>query len=116
MQFKTDPSNLGWWFWLVTILVLFVALIGWTPGYYLAISLSLVHALFFLEETKNVRDFETQLRVAYFAFTLFGIVPGLRVLVFLLLLAETVLIAFFDHGFIARGLRRMPWNQERAAD
>ena len=115
MQFKIDPSNLGWWFWLVTILVLFMALIGWTAGYYLAISLSLVHALFFLEETKNVRDFETQLRLAFFVLTLFGIVPDLRVVVFLLLLAETVLIAFFGQSYLARGLRRMPWNQENAA-
>ena len=115
MQLKIEPNDLGWWFWIVTILVLLVALIGWTAGYYLAISLSLVHALFFVEESKNVRDFETQLRLAYFAITLFGIVPGVRVFVFLLLLAETVLIAFFGQSYLARGLRRMPWNQENAA-
>jgi len=115
MQLKIEPNDLGWWFWIVTILVLLVALIGWTAGYYLAISLSLVHALFFVEESKNVRDFETQLRLAYFAITLFGVVPDVRVVVFLLLLAETVLIAFFGQSYLARGLRRMPWNQENAA-
>lgn len=116
MQFKIDPSNLGWWFWLVTILILFLALVGWTAGYYLAISLSLVHVLFFLEESKNVRDFETQLRLTFFVLTLFGIVPGVRVFVFLLLLAETVLIAFFGQSYLARGLKRMRWNQEHAIE
>ena len=116
MQYKIDPNNLGWWFWLFTLPVIVLALTGWTAGYYLAISLSLVHALFFLEETKNVRDFETQRCLAFFVLTLFGIVPGVRVLVFLLLLAETVLIAFFGQSYLARGLRRMPWNQEHAIE
>lgn len=116
MQFKTDPSNLGWWFWLVTMLVLFLALTGWTAAYYLAISLSLVHVLFFLEESKNVRDFETQLRLIFFVLTLFGIVPGVRVFVFVLLLAETILIAFFGQSYLARGLKRMRWNQRHAIE
>jgi len=116
MQFRIDPGNFGWWFWLVTMLVLAAALIGWTAAYYLAISLSLVHALFYLEESKNIRDFETQLRVAFFGLTLFGIVPGLRVAVYLLLLAETLVITFFDRSFIARALQRMPWNQRQAAE
>lgn len=116
MQFKIDPSNLGWWFWLVTILIIVLALIGWTAGFYLTISLSLVHVLFFLEESKNVRDFETQHRLAFFVLTLFGIVPGVRVAVFLLLLAETVLITLFGQSYLARGLKRMPWNQEQLAE
>ena len=115
MQLKIEPNDLGWWFWIVTILVLLVALIGWTAGYYLAISVSLVHALFFLEETKSVKDFDTQLRLAYFALTLFGLWPGVRLVVFVLLLAETLMIAFFARSLIARGLQRMPWNRSHAA-
>jgi len=115
MQFKISPHELRWWFWLVTLLVVAAAVIGWTAGYYLAISLSLVHALFFLEETRSVKDFETQLRLAYFAVTLFGLWPGVRLFVFALLLAETLMIAFFDRSFIALGLKRMPWNRGRAA-
>lgn len=116
MRFKIDLGNLGWWVWLATLVVILVALLGWTPGYYFAISLSLVHALFFLEESKNVRDSETQLRIAFFVLTLFGMIPGVRVVAYLLLLAETVMIAFFGHSFIARGLRRMPWNGEQSAE
>ena len=116
MQFKIEPSNLGWWFWLATIFVILLALTGWTAAFYLAISLSLVHALFFLEESKNVRDFETQLRLIFFVLTLFGIVPGVRAVVFLILLAETVLITFFGQSYLARGLKRMPWNQEHAIE
>jgi len=115
MQLKFDPNSLKWWIWVVTLLVVAAALLGWTAGYYLAISISLVHALFFLEETKSVKDFDTQFRLAYFAVSLFGLWPGVRLVVFVLLLAETLMIAFFDRSFIARGLKLMPWNRSHAA-
>ncbi len=115
MQSKIAAQDLRWWIWLVTLIVIAAALAGWTAGYYLVISISLVHALFFLEETKQVGDFETQLRLAYFAIALFGLWPGVRSVVFPLLLAETLMITFFDRSFIARGLMRMPWNQGNAA-
>ena len=115
MQLKFEPDSLAWWIWVVTLLVVAAALLGWTAGYYLAISVSLVHALFFLEESKSVKDFDTQLRLAYFALTLFGLWPGVRLVVFVLLLAETLMIAFFARSLIARGLQRMPWNRSHAA-
>ena len=115
MQLKIASQDLRWWIWLVTLLVIGTALLGWTAGYYLTISISLVHALFFLEESKSVKDFDTQIRITFFALTLFGVIPGLRIVVFPLLLAETLLITFFDRSFIARGLKRMPWNHGNAA-
>ena len=115
MQTKIDPSDLGWWFWAATFLLIALSLLGWTAGYYLTISLSLVHALFLLEESKNVRDFATQTRLAFFVLTLFGIWPGVRAVIYLLLLAETAMITFFDHSVIARTLKQMSWNRERPA-
>jgi hypothetical protein len=115
MQIKIEPSDLGWWFWVVTSLMIVLSLLGWTAGYYVTISLSLVHALFFLEESKNVRDFATQTRLAFFVLTLFGIWPGVRGVVYLLLLAETVMIALFDHSVIGRTLKQMSWNRGHPA-
>jgi hypothetical protein len=115
MQFKIAPNDIRWWFWLVTLLVIVAALAGWTAGYYLVISISLVHALFFIEEHKSVTEFETQVRITYFAITLFGVWPGVRVVIYLLLLAGTFMVTFFDHCLIARALKRMPWNQGNAA-
>lgn len=113
MPLKTNPKDFRWWFWLVTLLFILGALLGWTTCYYLAISASLVHALFFLEQNKSLTDFETQLRVAFFVLTLFGLWPGVRIVVFVFLAAETLLITFFDRSFLARALLRMPWNRER---
>jgi hypothetical protein len=114
VQLKIAPKDFRWWFWLASLLFVASALAGWKAGYFLTVSLSLVHALFFVEETKGVADFETQIRVAYFVLTLFGLVPFVRVVVFVALLAETFMITFFDHCVIARALKRMPWNRNRA--
>jgi hypothetical protein len=115
MQFKIAPQDLRWWTWLVTLLLIASALAGWKAGYFLTISVSLVHALFFIEESKSVTDFETQIRIAYAALTLFGLIPGVRVVMFLALFAATFMVAFFDRCLIARVLKRMPWNQGNAA-
>jgi len=115
MQFKIAPKDLRWWTWLATLLLIASALAGWKAGYFLTISLSLVHALFFIEETKSVTDFETQIRITYAALTLFGLIPGVRVVVFLALFAETFLVTYFDRCLIARALKQMPWNQGSAA-
>ncbi len=115
MRFKIAPNDIRWWFWLVTLLVIAAALAGWTAGYYLVISISLVHALFFIEESKSVTDFETQVRITYLALTLFGLIPGVRVVIYLALFIGTVMVTFFDHCLITRVLKRMPWNQGHAA-
>ncbi|MGA8006538.1 MAG: hypothetical protein WCA17_10585 [Burkholderiales bacterium] len=114
MQFKIAPKDLRWWTWLATLLLIASALAGWKAGYFLTISLSLVHALFYIEETKSVTDFETQIRIAYAALTLFGLIPGVRVVMFLALFAGTFIATFFDPTLFARALKRMPWNQNRA--
>lgn len=111
MQFKIAPKDLRWWTWLATLLLIASALAGWKAGYFLTISLSLVHALFFIEETKSVTDFETQIRVAYAALTLCGLIPIVRVVMFLALLAGTFTVTFLDPSLFARVLQRMPWNQ-----
>jgi hypothetical protein len=35
--------------------------------------------------------------------------------IYLLLLAETAMITFFDHSVVARTLKQMSWNRERPA-
>ena len=115
MQFKIAPKDFRWWIWLATLFLIASALAGWKAGYFLTISVSLVHALFFIEETKGVTDFETQIRITYAALTLFGLVPGLRVVMFLALFAGTFMVTFFDRCLIASVLKRMPWNQGNEA-
>ena len=113
MPLNVNPADIRWWFWVVTLLFIVAAVAGWTPGYGLVIAISAAQVIFFLAQEKSLAAFPAQIRIAYFAITLFGLWPEVRWYVYLLLLFGTVMVAFFGRCAIALVLKRMPWNQGR---
>lgn len=113
MELKMDVGNIRWWFWLVTLAFIVAAVVGWVPGYYVVIGISAVQVLFFLVQEKNPAAFPAQIRLVYFAFTLFGFWPAIRLYIYIILLLGTVMVTFFGRCSIALVLRYMPWNQGR---
>jgi len=101
------------WIWFLTLVLLITALAGWIPGYYLVITVSLVHMVYFFIRDKSLLAFPTQVRVVYFIFTLSGFWPLGRFYFFLLLLAGTIMVTFFGKCSIAFILKKMPWNRNR---
>jgi len=76
-------------------------------------SISAVQVLFFLAQEKSLASFPSQIRVVYFAFTLFGLWPALRFFIYMILLVGTVMVTFFGRCSIALVLKQMPWNRGR---
>lgn len=113
MKITTNTKDIRWWFWAVTLAFIILALAGWTPGYYMVMALSGVQLLFFLAQEKSLAAFPTQIRLVYFAFTLFGFWPEVRIFIYALLLLGTVMVTFFGRCAIALMLKRMPWNRGR---
>ena len=103
MNIKTNPADLRWWFWTVTLLFIVAAVAGWTPGYGIVIAISAAQVVYFLAQERSVSAFPTQIRIVYFAFTLLG----------LLLLIGTIMVTFFGRCAIALVLKRVPWNRGR---
>ena len=54
--------------------------------------------------------FPTQVRIAYFVFTLFGLFPAVRFPLYILLAIGTIMVTFTGRCFIALVLKRLPWN------
>lgn len=113
MAVKTDPTDIRWWFWTTTLVFIVAAVAGWTPGYYAVMAISGLQVLFFLAQEKSLSAFPTQIRVVYFALTLLGLWPEVRLPVYALLLQGTVMGTLFGRCAIALILRRMPWNRSR---
>ena len=113
MSLKINPADVRWWFWAVTLLFIVAALAGWAPGFAFVMALSAAQVLFFLVQEKSLDAFPVQIRIVYFAFTLFGLWPEVRWAIYLLLLLGTVMVTFFGRCAIALVLKRMPWNQGR---
>ena len=112
MQFKMDPSSIEWWFWTVTLVFIIAAVGGWTPGYAAVISVSAVQVVFFAVRTGDPVSFPSQVRIAYFAYTLLGLWDAVRLVAYALLIVGTAMVVFFDRCGIALVLKQMPWNKQ----
>jgi hypothetical protein len=113
MELKMSPSDIRWWFWAVTLAFIVAAVSGWPTGYYVVIAISGLQVLFFLVQEKSLSAFPTQIRIVYFASTLFGFWPEVRIFIYVLLLVGTIMVTFFVRCAIALMLKRMPWNVGR---
>ena len=113
MELKIDATDIRWWFWAITLAFIVVAVAGWTPAYYIVMGISAVQVLFFLAQEKSLDAFPAQIRVVYFGFTLFGLWPEVRLIIYIILLAGTVMVTFFGRCSIALVLKHMPWNRGR---
>jgi len=113
MELKISATDIRWWFWSITLAFIVAAVVGWTPGYYIVMGISAVQVLFFLAQEKSLAAFPVQIRVVYFAFTLFALWPEVRLFTYIILLLGTVMVVFFGRCSIALILKHMPWNQGR---
>lgn len=113
MELKIRTSDIRWWFWATTLAFIVLALIGWTPAYFVAVGISALQVVYFLLQEKSLVAFPTQIRVVYFGLTLFAFWPEARFVVFALLLLGTIMVTFFERCSIALVLQHMPWNRHR---
>ena len=113
MELKINAGDIRWWFWAVTLAFIIAAVSGWSQAYYVVMAISAVQVVFFLVQEKSISSFPVQIRVVYFAFTLFGIWPEVRLIVYIILLLGTVMVTFFGRCSIALVLKHMPWNKGR---
>ena len=113
MELKIQAGDIRWWFWAITLVFIIAAVTGWTPAYLVVITISAAQAIFFLVQEKSLSAFPVQIREVYFAFTLFGFWPEVRLIIYILLLLGTVMVTFFGRCSIALVLKHMPWNKGR---
>ena len=111
MELKTSTTDIRWWFWAITLGFIVAAVAGWIPGYFLVMAISGIQVLFFLVQEKSLSAFPTQIRIVYFAFTLFGFWLEVRMFIYAILLLGTVMVTFFGRCAIALVLKQMPWNR-----
>jgi hypothetical protein len=114
MELVAHPTDIRWWFWAATLAFIVAAIAGWSPGYYAVMTISGAQVLYFIAQEHSVSAFPTQIRVVYFAVTLFGLVPTVRAAVYVLLAIGTFMVTFFGQCAIALVLSRMPWNKGQA--
>ncbi|MEK6699264.1 MAG: hypothetical protein AABZ10_09510 [Nitrospirota bacterium] len=111
MKLKMDVTSIEWWFWTATLVIISAAVAGWTPGYLAVIIVSAVQVVFISLRTGSPVSFPSQVRIAYFAYTLLGLWEAGRVYCYALLIVGTAMVVFFDRCGIVLVLKLMPWNK-----
>jgi hypothetical protein len=111
MQLKMDMTSIEWRFWTATLVLIIAAVAGWTPGYGLVMLVSALQAVVFAIRTGSAMSFPSQVRIAYFAYTLLGLWEAGRVYCYAVLIPGTAMVVLFDRCGIALVLKLMPGNK-----
>ncbi len=114
MELTINLKDVEWWFWAITLAFIILALISWVPGYYIVMALSGIQILYFTKKEGSLKAFPTQVRIAYFAITLFGLWVAIRFPLYVLILIGTIMVTFTGRCAIALALKVMPWNRNVA--
>ena len=114
MELTINVKDVEWWFWAITLAFIILALISWVPGYYIVMVLSGIQILYFTKKEGSLKAFPTQVRIAYFAITLFGLWVAIRFPLYVLILIGTIMVTFTGRCAIALALKMMPWNRNVA--
>ena len=112
MKLQITLKKIDWWFWAVTLIFILSELLGWSFGYLVVMGISALQVIYFWIQLKSMKAFDTQVRIVYFAFTLFGLIEVVRFPLFILLFLGTIMVVLFNRCGIALGLKHMPWNRQ----
>ena len=64
-MFMIEYKDIGWWYWLVTAPLLTIGVLGYEPGFVLAIGLTLFQLIHYVAREKSIKAFPVQVRFWY---------------------------------------------------
>lgn len=103
-------TQLSWWYWMLTCVLLAAAVWGWSPGFPAVIGFTLVHSVHYLVRAGAVAAFAVQVRLGYLALLVTGLWPPLA-FVHWIQLAGTLAVVTVDYCPLARIFSLLPWNR-----
>ena len=105
-------QDIGWWYWLATVALLGIGLLGWSPGIWLAMALCLIQIAHVFRLVRNVTAFPLQVRVAYAMLLAAGLWAPLQ-WIHLVQLVGTTARVLVGYCLLARTLSLAPWNRRQ---
>jgi len=108
-----EYKELGWWYWLVTVCLLSVGLIGIENAFVYAISLTFVQLMHFAVREHSVTAFTVQVRFWFLILLLIAYPKPLN-LIYWLPTIGTWAQVIFGYCTMARCVSLLPWNRTEA--
>lgn len=103
-------KDLGWWYWLVTAVLLTVGLLIDPVGLYLAVGLTVINLLHFAVRESSTTAFPVQVRFFYLLLLLIALPEPMRWLFWIPMIGTwaQVLVGYCT---MARVVSLLPWNR-----
>lgn len=109
-MFMIEYKSISWWYWLVTVGFLSAGVAGWTPGFYVAIGITLFQLIHFLIREGRVAAFPVQVRACYLLLLLIALPAPLQ-LIYWIPTIGTWAQVIFGYCTMARLVSLLPWNR-----
>ncbi len=104
--------DLGWWYWVLTLGLLGIGLVGQPAGIWLAMALCAVQIGHVVRLTRNITAFPVQVRGAYLGLLFAGMWGPLQWIHWMQLAGTTARI-MAGYCLLARALSLAPWNRRQ---
>lgn len=109
-MFMLEYKDIGWWYWLVTAILLTVGIAGYAEGFILAIGLTIFQLLHFVIREGSVSSFPVQVRFWYLMLLLVSWPEPMQLLYWVPTIGTWAQI-IFGYCAMARLVSLFPWNR-----
>ncbi len=109
-MFKIELEDIGWWYWLITALLLTYGIAGNTIGFMAAIGLTIFQLIHYIFRNKSITAFPVQVRFWYLILLIVALPEPLQ-LVFWIPALGTWAQVIFGYCAMARCVSLLPWNR-----
>lgn len=106
-----EYKNIGWWYWLVSAILIAAGLFGWQDAFLLVVLLNVINVFHYILREKSFTSFPVQVRMGFLLLLLIAYPEPLRVIYWIPgvgLWAQVI----FGYCAMARCMSIMPWNKK----
>lgn len=109
-MFMIEYKDIGWWYWLVTAILLTIGLLGNELGFALAIGLTIFQLVHYIIREKSIKAFPVQVRFWYLLLLLVSLPEMMQWLYWVPCIGTWAQI-IFGYCAMARLVSLWPWNR-----
>ena len=105
-----EYKNIGWWYWLISAILIACGLFGWRDAFLLVVLLNVINVFHYIYRERSFTSFPVQVRIGFLFLLLVAYPEPLRGIYWIPgigLWAQVV----FGYCAMARFMSLMPWNK-----
>ena len=105
-----EYKDIGWWYWLVTAILLTFGILGEPSGFIFAIGFTVFQLIHFVFRERSIRAFPVQVRFWYLILLIIALPEPLKLIYWIPTIGTWAQI-IFGYCAMARFVSLFPWNR-----